>query len=236
MDMRRLVLLFLLGPLTRPALAWAVPPLLVTAVERPGLPPYEGTERTYRLEGAGCQTLRVGEALVLQRQGEVRALGRLVILSVHLDHAMAGLSVPGATFPLKGDLAVRTEHFQPLPGMPSAPVVTLPSAEALLPSTITRSLPRSFGQGEVRREPIFFLKGDTSLSPGALSKLKAWVETWGLTGQWSLECPPAGLSERRAAALRSELQRLGVPSLEVRPLPEEPSGRYDAVYVQKEPW
>jgi len=204
-------------------------------VERQGLPPYEGTTRVYRLEGSGSQTLRVGEVLALQRPKEARTLGRLEILSVHLDHALARLAVPGATFPLKGDLAVRTELFHPLPGLPSAPPSALPSLEALLPST-TRALPRSFGQGEVRREPIYFLKGDASLSPGALAKLRAWVETWGLPGQWSLECPPAVLAEPRSAVLRLELQRLGVPSLEVRPLSEEPPGRYDAVYVRKEPW
>jgi hypothetical protein len=224
-------LLFLLGPL-----AWAVPPLLVTAVERQGLPPYEGTERAYRLEGTGCQTLRVGETLVLQRQGEVRPLGRLEILSVHQDHALAKLALAGETFPLKGDLAVRTELFQALPGMPAVSLAPLPAAEALRPKAIARSLPRSFGPGEVRREPIFFLKGDASLSPGALAKLRAWVEIWGPSGQWSLECPPASLTDQRAGALRAELQRLGVPSLELQPLPEEPPGRYDAIYVKKEPW
>ena len=88
------------------------------------------------------------------------------------------------------------------------------------------------------RGTIFFLKGDASLSPGAQVKLKAGVDTWGTEGQWSLECPRVAgtLQALRVSVLQSELQRLGVPSLEIEPLPEEPSGRYDTIYVKKEPW
>jgi hypothetical protein len=231
--MKGFALLLLLG-----RLALATPPLLVTSVGRVGLPPYEGTERIYRLEGTGCQTLRVGEVLVLQRQGERRSLGRLEVLSVHQDHAQARLSLAGDTFPLKGDLAIRTEQFLTLPEVPVAVQQPIPGLEALRPQTITHVLPRSVGQGAIYREPIYFIKGDASLSPGAQAKLKAWVATWGAEGQWSLECPQAtaALSTLRTSALRSELQRLGIPSLEIQPLPEELSGRYDAIYVKKEPW
>ena len=52
--MKGILLALLLGPF-----AWASP-LLVASVGRAGLPPYEGTERVYRLEGLGCPTLRVG--------------------------------------------------------------------------------------------------------------------------------------------------------------------------------
>jgi hypothetical protein len=203
-----------------------------------GLPPYEGSERVYRLEGSACQTLRVGEVLILQRQGERRSPGRLEILSLHLDHAQARLAMPGETFPLKGDLAVRTELFHALPEVPVAAPNPIPAVDTLRPRTITRILPRSVGQGTVYREPIYFLQGDATLSPGAQTKLRVWVESWGLQGQWSLKCPPGvdPLSTLRTSILRAELQRLGVPSLEIQPQAEEAPGKYDAIYVQKEPW
>lgn len=226
-------LLLLLG-----CLVWAAPPLRVVSVGRVGLPPYEGPERIYRLEGVGCQTLWVGEILVLQRPGERRGLGRLEILSVHPDHAQSRLSVPGDTFPLKGDLAIRAELLGALPEIPVAVSAPISAMATLRPRTITRALPRSFDPGATYREPIYFLKGDASLSPGAQTKLRAWVESWGAKGQWSLECPqaPDTLSTLRSLALRSELQRLGIPSLGILPLPEEPTERYDPIYVKKAPW
>jgi len=231
--MKGFVLLLLLA-----CFGWAAPPLQVAAVGRVGLPPYEGTERLYRLEGLGCQTLRVGESLLLQRPGDLRRLGRLEVLAVHLDHAQARLSLPGDTFPLKGDLAIRTEELHALPDLPGRAPQPLPVPSELCARTVTLTLPRSLGQGPSHREPIYFLKGDGSLSPGALVKLRAWVEAWGAEGQWSLECPPAssGLAELRLSALRAELQRLGVPRLEALFLSEGPQGPYDAIFVKKEPW
>ena len=218
-------------------LVWAAPPLRLVSVGRAGLPPYEGTERIYRLEGAGCPTLQVGETLVLKRPGEPRSLGRLEILSVSLDHAQSRLSVPGATFPLRGDLALRTELLDTLPELPVRVQLPIPAMDTLYPRTITRTLLRTGDQDATYREPIYFLKGDASLSPGAETKLRVWVESWGTTGQWFLECPQAlgTLSPLRILTLRSELQRLGIPSLEIKPLPEEPSEQYDAIYVKKAP-
>lgn len=91
-----------------------------------------------------------------------------------------------------------------------------------------------------RRAPIFFLKGDASLSPGAVSKLKTWVEAWGRTGRWILSCPSVqGLSyellERRILAIRTELLKHGVSRVETNLLPSEPVGQYDVVYVSNEP-
>jgi len=91
---------------------------------------------------------------------------------------------------------------------------------------------------EPRRERIFFLKGDASLSPGALKKLKAWTVSWGAEGTWVLACPAdttisSGLRERRLQVLRAQLQRHGVRHIEVQSLPAEKSGRHDAVYLLK---
>lgn len=90
-----------------------------------------------------------------------------------------------------------------------------------------------------KRNPIYFLQGDATLSPGALEKLDAWTEAWGTKGSWVLECPsgpgiPYTLMERRILALRAELQKRGVASVETRLLPREPASLYDAIYVLKE--
>jgi len=288
------------------ACALAAAPLRVVSVDRPGLPPYEDDQRVYRLEGPECRTLRVGEILPLRRQGEPRRLGKLEVLSVHLDHADARLAEAGETFPLKGDEALCREPLRALPLAASASPSPLPAMDALrplpprpavaaakpllpLPETApvsfrplparTALLPRlpgpaihrlplpplpgmgaiqpgvfaplddlrpartfppaAVGPGKSHRAPIFFIKEDASLSPGAYDKLRLWVATWGTEGRWSLECPKGAdkISSLRLSALRSELQRLGIPSLglDVRSLPREPGARYDAIYVRKEP-
>ena len=105
--------------------------------------------------------------------------------------------------------------------MPAAPV---PQAAVLAPV-------------QLHREPIYFIKEDATLSPGAYAKLKLWVRTWGTGGRWFLECPElaGALTAQRVSALRTELQRLGVGSLETVALPEEPESRYDPVYVKQAP-
>ncbi len=217
-------------------------PLQIVSVGRTGLPPYEGSQRVYRLEGNGCATLRVGEVVVLKREGELRNLGRLEITSVHLDHAQAKLLQTGDTFPLKGDLAVRMELLRAMPVLPKAvDVPPLPAVAALQPRALKAALVRSFSTGTTYREPIYFLKGDASLSPGAVAKLRAWAESWGVQTQWTLECPqPPGmlstLLQERISALREALRASGIQHLEVRAVPPEPPGRYDAIYVMSEPW
>lgn len=237
--MRWLALLFGLSLAAQPPVGG---PLQIVSVGRTGLPPYESSDRVYRLEGGGCATLRVGEVVVLKREGERRNLGRLEVLSVHLDHAQAKLLLAGETFPLKGDLAVRMELLRPMPELPkAAEIPPLPGAAALRPTALKAALVRSFGEGTTYREPIYFLKGDASLSPGAVAKLGTWADAWGLKNQWTLECPqPPGtlstLLQERVSVLREELKRLGVTNLEVRAVPPEPPGRYDAIYVMSEPW
>ncbi|HWQ09219.1 MAG TPA: hypothetical protein VN436_08935, partial [Holophaga sp.] len=74
-------------------------------------------------------------------------------------------------------------------------------------------------------------------SPGAYTKLKLWVRTWGTGGRWSLECPElaGALTAQRISVLRAELQRLGVGNLAIATVPEEPESRYDPVYVKQSP-
>ena len=88
----------------------------------------------------------------------------------------------------------------------------------------------------VEPKPIYFLKGDASLSPGALDKLRSWVQTWGTRGTWLLTVPEGpgltyGLLEKRVLALRAELRRLGVARIDTRLGPREPAGTYDVIRV-----
>jgi hypothetical protein len=217
----------------------AASPLRVAAVLRTGLPPYDGAAKVYRLEGPDCAALKVGESLVLKRAGERRSLGRLEVVSVRADHADTRLAEPGELFPLKGDLAWRLEEILALPATPvSVPGSPLPKAAALQPATVARPVPAAAERRPAHREPVFFLKGDASLSPGAHAKLRAWVEAWGAGARWTLESPAGAdpaLTDARTAALRAELNQLGVPSLEVKQGPAEAPGRYDPVYVLSEP-
>jgi hypothetical protein len=87
-------------------------------------------------------------------------------------------------------------------------------------------------------ETIFFIEGDASLSPGAIDKLKVWTTSWGTDGTWVLAVPSSpnsyyDLREKRLQVLCSELQKLGVSKIETKLIPREPSGQYDAIYVEK---
>ena len=216
----------------------ASPPLHVAAVVRSGLPPYEDESRLYRLEGAGCLALRVGERLSLQRTGERRRLGRLQVTAIKGDHALARLVEGGEAYPLKGDLAVRYEEALGLPALPTAPPPATPPDLTVKPPLSAPVLaPSRVGH----REPIFFLKGSAELSPGGRAKLAAWVKAWGVEGHWLVGCPegagwPPSLQEARLEQIRGELKRLGVGRVDLRSQAQEAPGKYDAVFVIQEPW
>lgn len=228
------------GLLLAPMLA-AAPPLQVAGVVREGMPPFE-TERLYRLEGDGCQILRVSEFLTLLRAGERRQLGRLQVTTIKDGYALARLAAPGETYPLKGDLAVRHEMASALPAMPLwAPGEGLRAKDELAARVVKLTVPANPSKEGRHREPIFFLKGSAELSPAALAKLQGWVAAWGADGQWALLVPedpavPAALSGARAEALRGALDRLGVHGAELRAQPAAPASRYDSIHVSKEPW
>jgi len=259
------------------ALPLAGEPLRVVSVLRTGLPPYEDANRLYRLEGEACGRIRSGEALVLRRTGEARSLGCLKVTETRGSYVLARMLIPGETYPIKGDLALREEDINPLPTLTTAhpivlstalaplqttksappvpavplPLVPVPEA-AVLPSVASPSLmpvsssaspspapvhPMPSQRASAQRQPIYFLKGDASLSPGALAKLKSWTGDWGADGQWMLACPGSkdpAIAQERIQALKSELLRLGVGALDVRPLPEEVVGKYEAIYVIRE--
>jgi hypothetical protein len=219
----------------------AAPPLQVTAVVRLGAPPFEDSERLYRLEGENCLSLRVNERLTLLRHGERRDLGRLQVTDVKDGYALARLAVGGETYPLKGDLVIRHEMALGLPSLPLALAEGAgTSAEALAPKAPRLAIPRSLPKEAPRQEPIFFFKGNAELSPAARGKLQTWVAAWGLDGRWLLLVPAAPESQpviqARVTILRESLKSLGVKEVEVRVVPEAPSGRYDSVHLALEPW
>ena len=239
-------------------------PLAVVQVVRQGLPPYEDNARLYRLEGEGWE-LRPGRVVLLVRPGDRRSLGQLEVVSAGQGFALARLLKAGATFPMKGDLAVPREPLRTPPAMPRI----LPDGAAFPrmvdlavprgPLQILPGLPGTGGRlalagdlrlqpgatslpvpppGAAHREPIYFLPEGATLTPGAKAKLLAWVTTWGRAGRWVLAQPPGPatpLSEARLAALREELGRLGVSAVEVATADPEPPGKYPAVFVLLNP-
>lgn len=207
-------------------------PLAVTGVVREGLPPYEDSERLYRLEGDGCDRLRPGQILLPVRPREPRPLGQLEVVKAGPAFALARMSRPGATFPMKGDLAVPRE---PLRRLPALPETGAPLAQAPRPGEPALPPPPP---GAAHREAIFFLPDQAVLTPGARAKLKAWVSAWGRAGRWVLALPPeqpSPLTEARVTALREELGRLGVPKVELGSAEQAPPGKYPAVFVVLNP-
>lgn len=263
MSLSALTLLLLavppLGPVV-PLLA-GTPPLQIVSVVRSGLPPYEDDNRLYRIEGEGCARIHQGDPIVLHRKGEQRDLGSLKIVGAYGAYALAQVVKSGETFPLKGDLVYAIEGPRALPSLiASKPAEMLPTASLgvslVRPLSGTASLspsttfvpapavdPASKGttpsrRREGRQQPIYFLKGDARLSPGALAKLKSWVDDWGSDGLWTVghvEGVNTEITQARAEALRAELIRLGVGSINLKVVQEVPKGRYDALLIAWEP-
>jgi hypothetical protein len=207
-------------------------PLAVTLVVRQGLPPYEDDNRLYRLEGEGCETLRPGQVVLLNRPRERRSLGQLEVVSVGSGFALARIRKAGSTYPMKGDLAIPR---QPLHALPPLPVPEPLPARSWAPAEPALAVPP---RGAEHREAIFFLADEATLTPGAKAKLKAWVAAWGRGGHWLLALPPAAvppLADARVAALRAELGRLGVAAVDVGTTDQEAPGRFPAIFVVLDP-
>jgi hypothetical protein len=256
----RFAALILLSGLPLSALLPEGVPLRVVAVVRQGPPPYEDEGRLYRLEGVGPISLKLGDKIRLQRIGDSGSPGRLKVVEAHREFALAELEEAGETYPLKGDLAHRIEPPRPLPLLPveapgeSRPVlvslaVTRPAREVpvdkverveLVPAPPPGPAPSAAVVAVSKRQPIFFLKENASLSPGALEKLRVAVLTWGAEGRWLLGYPGimgavSPLQQQRLEGLRAELVRLGVGNIEFQLQSPEGPSRYDVVYVIQEP-
>ena len=217
-------------------------PLSITRVVREGLPPFEDDNRLYRLEGEGASQLQPGRIILLHRDRERLTLGRLQVTLVMPGYVLARQTVPGEVFPQRGDLARPQEPLGSIPALPPAQLPwSVPVAASLAPEARTRKAPVPEPGFKARREPIYFLKGESRLSPAGQSKLKTWVQTWGKARRWSLACPPwpeepLDLCTARLAVLKTELRRLGVTRLDEVILTEEPPGRLPLVYVAADPW
>lgn len=218
------------------------PPLAVVQVVREGWPPYEDANRLYRLEGEGCAQLQAGGILLLHRNRETRALGRLEVVRVTPTFALARLAAPGETFPQRGDRVYPQETLQALPALPSPaePLASLAPASLEAPAPLPAA-PSPEPGCAAQREPLYFRQGETRLSPAGQTKLKAWVQAWGKTRRWSLACPPwpgeaLDVSAARLTVLKDELKRLGVTRVDEVILSEEPPGRLPLIFVAADPW
>ena len=235
--MRPLLRFCLLAALALPRPLAGAAPLAVVRVVREGLPPYEDSDRLYRLEGDGCGLLRPGQVVLLVRPGARLGPGQLEVVSVQPEFALARLRQPGAgSFPMIGDLAVPQEPLRSLPALPT-PGPALSAAMRGLPAGPAAPAPAAPAPYAAHREPIYFLPGQTGLTPGAQAKLKAWVKAWGRAGRWVLAlAPPATPQDpARIEALREELARLGVRQVTVVAGDPAAPGAYPAIYVLLNP-
>jgi len=208
-------------------------PLAVVRAVREGEPPFEDGQLFYRLEGDGSAALKPGEVLRLVRPRDARPMALLEVVDGRPGYVLARIRQPGATFPLRGDLAIPREPLRTPPPLPD-PGQPLPAAPAAAPAAPALAVPPPLA---VHREPIYFLADEAALTPGAKAKLKGWVASWGHGGVWVLALPPGAgpLAEARVGALREELARLGVARIEVGSVPEPPPGKYEAVVVILDP-
>ena len=197
------------------SLACAGSPLRIASVERSGEPPYDSSDRLYRVTGDGWEDLKVGGNLDLRRPGDRRSLGRLEVVSVGRGFVLARMADRGDTYPLVGDLAVsRDIRPQPLPGLPDLDPNPLPVLASLAPQVPQANQLRL-------QEPIFFIRGQSALSPGGEKKVDSWVQAYGRDGRWFLLCPAdprqtEELVQARCQALKAKLGQLGIRSVEIR--------------------
>ncbi len=212
------------------------PPLQIASVERAGLPPFEPGSRLYRVLGDGQDDLRVGDQLRILREGEVRDLGKLRVVELRGNQVLARWVVPGDTFPMIGDLLVKLE-VRAMPALPGRAPEAGPDLADLEPRRVERTREGPF---QIRREPIYFLRQDATLSPAGEAKLSQWVKAWG-PGSWSLELPESteateALEAARVQVLEAFLKGLGIGAVAVRKGPKVPAAQYDPVFVILDPW
>ncbi len=200
--------------------------LRILAVERRGLPPYEASDRVYRLDGGQDHGLRVGSRLVVRRTGEVRTLGQLWVIEVHPDQAIARFEAREALAPMKGDFALPEERK----GLPSTGLV---EPDRLSP--VSGPLPTP--EAPPREGILFFLPQQAELSRAGLKKLEGWVEQWGVEGRWAIQVPTAraltpALQQQRAEVLLAALRALGIQQVKLETGPRTAEGKYDPTWIR----
>jgi hypothetical protein len=208
------------------SLLFAQAPLRVVSVDRRGLPPYEASDRLYRLDGGTDRGLRAGNRLLVKRAGETTALGHFQVLAVRAGECEASFEPSGATFPMKGDLALR-EELKAIPAAPSLEPGTLMVPEG----------PRSSPEPPPQEGVLFFLPHQGELSPAGVRKLEAWAEAWGASGHWTIQVPAVktvkpALQKRRAESLLGALRALGIEHVELGREPRVGEGKYEPVWIR----
>jgi hypothetical protein len=201
-------------------------PLHIVSVERRGLPPYEAADRIYGLDGGQDRGLRVGDRLIVRRTGEPTALGHLRVTEVRAERSEARYEPASATFPMKGDLALREE----LPKLPDMPRSGADSLQLIPPAHPSVEAPP-------REGVLFFLPQRVDLSPVGLKKMGDWVQAWGPGGRWAVQVPTAkalkpASQKQRAESLKAALRALGVDQVKVETDPRTTEGRYDPAWVR----
>ena len=201
-------------------------PLHIKAVERRGLPPYAPADRIYCLDGGRDRGLRVGDRLLVQRIGDIRACGHLWVTEVQPDQAEARYEPMGSAYPMKGDLAI----LEVLKWMPDAGRLN----SDLLP---VPPRPKATPSAPPREGVLFFLPQQAELSLAGVKKLEVWVEEWGRAGQWGIQVPTAkairpALQKQRAESLEVALRALGIEHVKLETDPRTTDGKYDPAWVR----
>ena len=189
-------------------------PLHIVAVERRGPPPYEVMDRIYGLDGGQDRGLRVGERLLVKRAGTAVILGHLRLIESRPDRANALFEPLEASYPMKGDLVLRSE-LRRLPAAPTldpAPLVVLPK-------------PQAASEPPPREGLLFFLPGRSNLSVGGVRKLEAWVESWGTGGRWAVQVPATKGIKPELQKLRAEALQAALRALSIEPVAVETGAR-----------
>jgi hypothetical protein len=201
-------------------------PFRIIAVERQGLPPYESQDRIYRLDGGQERGLRVGDRLIVKRNGDFWALGRLRVIEVRGDHAGTTFEPAASAYPMKGDLALREElKWMPDGGRLNAELIPL------VPP------PRSTSEAPPKEGILFFLPQKAELSLAGLRKLETWVEAWGAEGRWVVQVPTAkalkpALQKQRAEALQAALRAMGIGRVKLESEARTAEGKYDPAWIR----
>jgi hypothetical protein len=200
--------------------------LRIVAVERHGLPPYEESDRVYRLDGGKDHGLRVGDRLLVKRPGEVHAFGHLWVTELLRDRAGARFEPLAATAPMKGDIAI-LEEMKWMPG-------TAPMETDLLPVI---SPPLNRPEAPPREGVLFFLPQQAELSLAGMRKLETWVEQWGAEGRWVIQVPAVkalkpALQKQRAETLLAALKALGITSVKLETNPRATESKYDPAWIR----
>jgi hypothetical protein len=227
------------APVPVQAMPKPLAPLTVVKVERVGPPPYRGSERLYRIEGDAVEQLVPGDILQLHRGKDRQVMPRLEVTAVMADHAMARLEFEGDTFPMVGDLVRGRGVPEPLPAVPALADLNLGPLPA--PAKPALQAPGALGGFTSRQEALYFMPGESRISPAGLAKLAAWARDWGPEHRWFLACPQfpgesLDLASARVNLLKDELQRLGIPSPDLRIVLDQPPGKYPLIYVGADPW